>query len=100
MKQMTKQELNKIFALHDAGVDNKTISGLVGRGYSTVCKALVKKGKGVKTIGDKNFCINASKDNYDYVSSVAESKGITKHAAMTEIVKLAKRRCLFSWGTK
>lgn len=84
--------------MFDAGVHKNEIARAMSLGYTTVCKYIANKDLKPKSINPKGYCINANKDDFDFVSKIAKENNITKNDAMSEIVRLAKRKCLFSWG--
>ena len=54
--------------------------------------------KGVVVGKEKAYCVAATRGDYDFITDIAEKDNLTKSAALSEVVRLAKRRCLFSWG--
>jgi len=95
-KNLTAQQKKKIKAMFSSGVSVPEIAQVMTLAESTIFRHT----KDVVVGRDKAYCVNATKDDYDFISDIAEEKGMTKSAALSEVVRLAKRRCLFSWGTK
>jgi len=92
--KITKEQKQQISALFQKGESKKAIAKKINIGYSTVCKLINK----TNTKHKKGYGVNVSFDDYEYINEFANKRGINKNTAFTEIVRLAKRKCLFTWG--
>jgi len=92
--KITKEQKQQVSALFKQGESNKAIAKKVNIGYSSVCKLTSKSRNEHK----KGYSINVSFDDYEYITEFANKRGMSKNIAFTEIVRLAKRKCLFTWG--
>jgi transposase len=92
--KLTNKQKREVSALFRQGENKKAISKTLGLGYSTVCKLTSK----LKSKQKRGYSINVNIDDYKYIDEFAKKRGMTKNNAMESIVKLAKRKCLFTWG--
>jgi transposase len=100
-KSITKTQVNQMKKLLNKGHEKKDIADLLGLGYSTICYYLpcTKKERAAARVkGKPSYSINTYQEGYDFVSNIAEKNGWSKTVAMQEVIRLAKRKCLFSWS--
>lgn len=94
-QKITKTEKTKMRNLADAGVKREEIAKMLDKGYSTVClytkEHFLSNRKANK---QHSVCVNL--EDYNYIVNLAESKGISKRAALSEVVRLAKRNGVLS----
>ncbi len=96
-KNLTLKQVKTMRTMFDAGVHKKEIARAMSLGYSTVCTYIANKNKNPSSKAQKNYCVNVTQEEFDFVTEMAKEWDVTKHSAMTEIVRLAKRKCFFSW---
>ena len=94
MKRLNKEQIAELKKLHKTGMTKKNISKETGMGYSTVCNYTTTLNK---ESYKKTHSINVSKESYMFVERLSQKHGITKHKAMDETIKLAKRKCWVNW---
>jgi Holliday junction resolvasome RuvABC ATP-dependent DNA helicase subunit len=94
--RLTKKEKSSIKSMFASGLGKEEIATIMSLSMTTISRHT----SGVVVGKSKCYCINATKEDWDFVSEISQSKSITKLAALSEVVRLAKRRSLFSWGTK
>jgi len=94
MKRLNSEQIAELKKLHKSGMTKNNIAKKIGVGYSTVCTytTTLNKSKYKKT-----HSINVSKEAYAFINKLSKKQGISKHNAMQEIIKLAKRKCWFNW---
>jgi predicted transcriptional regulator len=99
-KAITKKQVIQMKRLLKQGHSKKDIAQMLNLGYSTICYYLhcTKKEKAAARATVKtSYSINTVQEDFDFISNIADKQGITKTAAMQEVVRLARRKCLFSW---
>ena len=96
-KNLTLKQVKTIRTMFNAGIHKKEIARTMSLGYSTVCQYIANKDKSPVSKAQKNYCVNVTKEEFDFVTEMAKEWDVTKQLAMTEIVRLAKRKCFFSW---
>jgi IS30 family transposase len=93
-QKITSKERNQMRDLAAAGIKREEIAKIMDKGYSTVC--FYTKG-GPKVNDKRSYSVCIDREDYAYIVKLSERKGVTKRVALSEVVRLAKRKCLFNW---
>jgi IS30 family transposase len=93
-QKITYKERKQMRDLAESGVKREEIAKIMNKGYSTVC-FYTKNGPKVNNKRSYSVCID--REDYVYIVKLSERKGVTKRVALSEVVRLAKRKCLFNW---
>jgi transposase len=100
-KAITKSQVTRMKRLLKQGHEKKDIAQMLSLGYSTICYYLPcskKERAAAKAASKASYSINTIQEDYQFISNIAQKNNCSKTAAMQEVVRLAKRKCLFSWG--
>lgn len=92
-QKITKTEKTKMRELAAAGIKKEEIAKMLDKGYSTVC---FYTKDGPETKGKKAYSVCIDRADYAYIVELSETRGITKRAALSEVVKLSKRNGVLS----
>jgi len=91
---LTTKQKSSIKSMFASGVSKDEIATVMSLCVTTISRHTA----GVVVGKDKAYCINATKEDWEYITAISKSKDMTKLSALSMVVRLAKRRCLFSWG--
>lgn len=90
-KLKTSQK-RKIHDLNDEGLSGYEIAQFMKIGHSTVYRVLQKN-----QFKRTDYSIGATKEAYDVITNFAEKKGMSRRAALTELLKPITKKHWWNW---